>query len=87
MEITDIRVRKVTSDGKMKASVSITIDGEFVVHDIKVIDGEKGLFVAMPSRKSSDGSYIDIAHPLNQETRSRLQKLILEAYEKLVEEE
>lgn len=87
MQITDVRVRKVAKEGKMKAVVSITLDDEFVVHDIKVIDGEKGIFVAMPSRKSSDGSYIDIAHPLNQETRSRLQKLILEAYEKLVEDE
>ena len=82
MEITDIRARKVTSDGKMKASVSITIDGEFVVHDIKVIDGEKGLFVAMPSRKSSDGSYIDIAHPLTSELRAEITTAVLDAYDK-----
>ena len=66
----------------MKAVVSITIDEEFVVHDIKVIEGEKGLFIAMPSRKSSDGEYRDIAHPINTQTRDKLQKLVLEAYDK-----
>ena len=74
MEITDVRVRKVDKEGKMKAVVSITIDNEFVIHDIKVIEGEKGLFIAMPSRKSSDGEYRDIAHPINSETRSRIQE-------------
>ena len=69
-------------EGKMKAVVSITIDEEFVVHDIKVIEGEKGLFIAMPSRKSSDGEYRDIAHPINTQTRDKLQKLVLEAYDK-----
>ena len=64
MNITDVRVRKVTKEGKMKAVVSITIDDEFVVHDIKVIEGEKGLFIAMPSRKATDGEYRDIAHPI-----------------------
>lgn len=64
MNITDIRVRRIANEGKMKAVVSVTIDGEFVVHDIKVIDGDKGLFVAMPSRKASDGEYKDIAHPI-----------------------
>ena len=87
MEITDVRVRHVSSDGKMKASVSITIDNEFVVHDIKVIKGYKGLFVAMPSRKSNDGEYRDIAHPLNSETRNNIQNIILEAYEKSLAEE
>ena len=87
MEITDVRVRKVTKEGKMKAVVSITIDDEFVVHDIKVIEGEKGLFIAMPSRKASDGEYRDIAHPINTETRERIQGAILEAYEKAVSEE
>ena len=87
MEITDIRVRHVNSEGKMKASVSITIDNEFVVHDIKVIDGDRGMFIAMPSRKSGDGEYRDIAHPLNSETRSHLQELILNAYEKSLVEE
>lgn len=65
----------------MKAVVSITIDEEFVVHDIKIIEGEKGLFIAMPSRKAADGEYRDIAHPINSETRERIQRLILEKYE------
>lgn len=82
MQITDVRVRKVAKEGKMKAVVSITIDNEFVVHDIKVIDGEKGLFIAMPSKKSTDGEYRDIAHPINSETRDKIQSQILEAYEK-----
>ena len=82
MTITDVRVRKVTKEGKMKAVVSITLDDEFVVHDIKVIEGEKGLFIAMPSRKASDGEYRDIAHPINSGTRERIQTLILEEYEK-----
>lgn len=81
MQITDVRVRKVTKEGKMKAVVSITLDNEFVVHDIKVIEGEKGLFIAMPSRKSSDGEYRDIAHPINSETRDRIQDMILSRYE------
>ena len=81
MQITDIRIRKVDKEGKMKAVVSITIDEEFVVHDIKVIEGEKGLFIAMPSRKAADGEYRDIAHPINSETRDRIQKMILERYE------
>lgn len=82
MQITDVRVRLVEKEGKMKAAVSITIDDEFVVHDIKVIDGEKGLFIAMPSRKGSNDEYRDIAHPINSETRDRLSKIILEAYQK-----
>ncbi len=81
MQITDVRVRRMTKEGKMKAIVSITIDNEFVVHDIKVIEGEKGIFVAMPSRKSADGEYRDIAHPINTATRERIQNLILERYE------
>lgn len=81
MQITDVRVRKVTKEGKMKAVVSITFDDEFVVHDIKVIEGEKGLFIAMPSRRSVDNEYRDIAHPINPETRERIQKLILQKYE------
>ncbi len=85
MTITDVRVRKVAKEGKMKAVVSITIDEEFVVHDIKVIEGEKGLFIAMPSRKASDGEYRDIAHPINSETRDRIQTLILEKYEEAME--
>lgn len=82
MNITDVRVRKVTKEGKMKAVVSITMDDEFVVHDIKVIEGEKGMFIAMPSRKAADGEYRDIAHPINSDTRERIQALILAEYEK-----
>lgn len=81
MQITDVRIRKVTKESKMKAVVSITLDNEFVVHDIKVIEGEKGLFIAMPSRKAADGEYRDIAHPINSETRDKIQKMILERYE------
>ena len=81
MQITDVRIRKVAKEGKMKAVVSITIDNEFVVHDIKIIEGEKGLFIAMPSRKAADGEYRDIAHPINSDTRNMIQTLILEQYE------
>lgn len=81
MQITDVRVRKVSKEGKMKAIVSITIDNEFVVHDIKVIEGEKGTFIAMPSRKAADGEYRDIAHPINSETRDMIQKIILQKYQ------
>ena len=87
MQITDVRVRKVTKEGKMKAVVSITIDDEFVVHDIKVIEGEKGLFIAMPSRKTTDGEYRDIAHPINSETRDRIQSLILGKYDEVLQQE
>lgn len=86
MQITDVRVKKVTKDGKMKAIVSITIDNEFVVHDIKVIEGDKGLFIAMPSKKSLDGEYRDIAHPINSDTRDSIQKIILEKYEQSLSE-
>ncbi|HJB36001.1 MULTISPECIES: septation regulator SpoVG [unclassified Blautia] len=87
MNITDVRVRRVAKEGKMKAVVSITIDEEFVVHDIKVIEGEKGLFIAMPSRKATDGEYRDIAHPINSATRERIQNIILEKYEQVLAEE
>ena len=87
MNITDVRVRKVSKEGKMKAVVSITIDDEFVVHDIKVIEGEKGLFIAMPSRKAADGEYRDIAHPINSDTRSEIQDIILTRYEETVARE
>ncbi len=80
MEITDVRIRKVDKEGKMKAIVSITLDDVFVVHDIKVIEGEKGLFIAMPSRKGADGEYRDIAHPINSDMRTKIQNLILETY-------
>ena len=87
MQITEVRIRKVDKEGKMKAVVSITIDDEFVVHDIKVIEGEKGLFIAMPSRKASDGEYRDIAHPINSGTRENIQRLILQKYEEALTEE
>lgn len=81
MQITDVRIRKVEKEGKMKAVASITIDNEFVVHDIKIIDGDKGLFIAMPSKKTLDGEYRDIAHPINSETRDRIQRSVIHAYE------
>ena len=81
MNITDVRIRKVNQEGKMKAVVSITLDNEFVVHDIKVIEGENGLFIAMPSRKTSTGEFRDIAHPINSSARETLQKAILAKYE------
>ena len=77
-----MRVRKIAKEGRMKAVVSITFDGEFVVHDIKVIEGDKGLFIAMPSKRTADGEYKDIAHPINSSTRDAIQKAILESYEK-----
>ena len=80
MQITDVRIRKVEKEGKMRAVVSITIDEEFVVHDIKVIEGEKGLFIAVPSRKAADGEYRDIAHPINSQTRDTIQSIILDKY-------
>lgn len=84
MNITDVRVRKVEREGKLKAVVSITIDDVFVVHDIKVIEGSQGLFIAMPSKQSQDGAYRDIAHPINTETRENLQKLIISKYEEVM---
>lgn len=80
MNITDVRIRKMEKEGKMKAVVSITIDNEFAVHDIKIIEGEKGLFIAMPSRKNAEGEYRDVAHPINSETRKQIQDLIMELY-------
>ncbi|MDA3847601.1 MAG: septation regulator SpoVG [Vallitaleaceae bacterium] len=84
MEITDVRVRKVAKEGKMKAVVSVTFDNEFVVHDIKIIEGEKGLFIAMPSRKALDGEFRDIAHPINSETRDKIQNFILNKYQTIM---
>ncbi|NLY42875.1 MAG: septation regulator SpoVG [Clostridiaceae bacterium] len=81
MEITDIRIRKINAEGKMKAVVSVTFDNSFVVHDIKVIESQDKLFIAMPSRKTPDGEFKDIAHPINAETREALQNAILEKYE------
>ena len=86
MQITDVRVRKVEKEGKLKAVVSITMDDEFVVHDIKVIEGEKGLFIAMPSRKAVDGEYRDIAHPINSGTRDMIQGIVLERYKEALTE-
>lgn len=87
MLITDVRVRKVAKEGKLKAVVSITFDDEFVIHDIKVIEGEKGLFIAMPSKRAADGEYRDIAHPINSGTRERIQSTILAKYEQVLMEE
>jgi len=81
MNITDIRVRRINKEGKMKAVVSITIDEVFVIHDIKVIEGEKGLFIAMPGKKTADGEFRDICHPITSATRDELQKKILDAYD------
>lgn len=86
MQITDVRVRKITQEGKLRGIVSITLDNEFVVHDIKVIESEKGLMIAMPSKKVAEGEYRDVAHPINSETRKKMQSMILEAYERAVQE-
>ena len=86
MQITDIRIRSVEKEGKMKAVVSITIDDEFVVHDIKIIEGEKGVFIAMPSRKNAEGEYRDVAHPINSDTRTQLQEMIMEKYREEIAE-
>jgi stage V sporulation protein G len=86
MEVTDVRVRKINTEGKMKAVASVTFDDQFVVHDIKVIEGHNGMFIAMPSRKTPDGEYRDIAHPINSETRTRIQTLILEKYNEMSNE-
>lgn len=87
MTITDVWVRRIEKEGKLKAIVSITLDDEFVVHDIKVIEGDKGLFIAMPSKKSADGEFRDIAHPINSSTRERIQSTILDRYQKSLTEE
>ena len=87
MQVTDVRIRTITKEGKMKAVVSITLDDEFVIHDIKVIEGEQGVFIAMPSRRTSDGEYRDIAHPINSETREKVQNIILKKYQMVLEEE
>lgn len=84
MKVTDVRIRKIQEEGKMKAIVSVTFDDEFVVHDIKIIDGQNGLFVAMPSRKMADGEFRDIAHPINAETRKKIQDAIFEEYDKIL---
>lgn len=86
MKITDVRVRKVNDEGKMKAVVSVTFDDEFVVHDIKIIEGQNGLFIAMPSRKMGEGDFRDIAHPLVSETRNKIKDAIFAEYEKVLGE-
>ena len=87
MTITDVRVRKISNEGKMKAVASITLDEEFVVHDIKIIEGEKGLFIAMPSRKTAENEFRDIAHPIKPDTREYIQTTILKAYEECISAE
>lgn len=82
MQVTDVRVRKLKNDGKMKAVVSVTLDDMIVIHDIKIIEGQNGLFVAMPSRKIGESDYRDIAHPINSQARDLIQNVIFEAYEK-----
>lgn len=84
MKVTDVRIRKIAEEGKMKAIVSVTFDDEFVVHDIKIIEGQNGLFIAMPSRKMADGEFRDIAHPINAETRKKIQDAIFEEYQKIL---
>ena len=87
MTITDVRIRKVEREGKMKAVASITIDGVFVVHDIKIIEGDRGLFIAMPNKQAQDGTYRDITHPITTETREMIQNMVINKYkETLVEE-
>lgn len=85
MNITDVRIRKVSSEGRMKAIVSITLDDEFVIHDVRIVDGNNGLFVAMPSRKTPAGEFRDIAHPINSSTREKIQTEVLNAYLKEIE--
>lgn len=85
MNITDVRIRKVSSEGRMKAIVSITLDDEFVIHDVRIVDGNNGLFVAMPSRKTPAGEFRDIAHPINSLTREKIQTEVLNAYLKEIE--
>jgi len=87
MEVTDVRLRRVNTEGRMRAIASITFDEEFVIHDIRVIDGNTGLFVAMPSKRTPDGEFRDIAHPINSSTRSKIQDAVLAAYERAGEEE
>ncbi len=81
MEVTDVRLRRVSTEGKMRAIASITFDDEFVVHDVRIIDGNNGLFVAMPSKRTADGEFKDIAHPINSMTREKIQKAVLQEYE------
>ena len=86
MEITDIRIKKVASEGKMKAVASVTFDNAFAVPDVKVIEGPEKLFVAMPSRRTPDGEYRDIAHPINSDMRNMLESKVLAAYDAIEDE-
>ncbi|MFA1822371.1 septation regulator SpoVG [Virgibacillus oceani] len=86
MEVTDVRLRRVNTDGRMRAIASITLDEEFVVHDIRVIDGNNGLFVAMPSKRTPDGEFRDIAHPINSGTRAKIQEAVLEEFRRVGQE-
>lgn len=86
MEVTDVRLRRVNTEGRMLAIASITIDDEFVVHDIRVIDGNNGLFVAMPSKRTPDGEFRDIAHPISSKTREKIQNAVLAEYERVSED-
>lgn len=81
MEVTDVRLRRVSSEGKMRAIASITLDDEFVIHDVRIIDGNNGLFVAMPSKRTADGEFRDIAHPINSAAREKIQSAVIEVYE------
>lgn len=87
MEITDVRIKKITGEGKLKAIVSITLDSVFVVHDIKIIDGEMGMFIAMPSKRTLEGEYRDVVHPIQTATRTSFQETILDAYKRILEQE
>lgn len=86
MEVTDVRLRRVNTDGRMRAIASITLDQEFVIHDIRVIDGNNGLFVAMPSKRTPDGEFRDIAHPINSNMRAKIQEAVLEQYHQVGED-
>lgn len=85
MNVTDVRVRKINQEGKMKAIVSVTLDDAFVIHDVKVVEGQNGLFVAMPSRKTPEGEYRDVAHPITTESRELIQNAVLQAYQNALE--
>lgn len=87
MNITDVRVRKINQEGRMKAIVSVTFDDAFVVHDVKVVDGQNGLFVAMPSRKTAEGEFRDIAHPISSTAREKIQSAVLQKYQEALENE
>ena len=82
MKITDVRLKKVDGHNRLKAIASVTIDDCFVIHELRIIDGDNGLFIAMPSRKLPEGEFKDIAHPINAETREQLEKAIIEEYNK-----